>query len=199
MAVHVPLSAEAQAEARFLMLAANNLLKPSDGRPVAVPTQDMVLGSYYLTMVRDENNGNPPRAYRDFNEAIMAYNEGAVTLHNPIRVRNTIDVGGRSVTRMIETTVGRIIFNTPIPQDLGYVDRTKFDNLFELEVSFLVRKKELGDIIDRCIRIHGTAKTAEVLDEIKSQGFKYSTKGAITVAITDAVIPDEKKELLAAA
>jgi len=198
MAVHVPLSAEAQAEARFLMLAANNLLKPSDGSPVTVPTQDMVLGSYYLTMVR-ENEKGAGKAFRDFDEALMAYNEGAVTLHAPIKVRRTIDIDGAPASSLIQTTVGRIIFNTPIPQDLGYVDRDDYDGKFKLEVEFLVKKKTLGDIIDRCIRTHGSARTAEMLDQIKAQGFKYSTRGAITVAVCDAVIPVEKKELLAAA
>ena len=198
MAVHVPLSAEAQAEARFLMLAANNLLKPSDGRPVAVPTQDMILGSYYLTMVR-ENEKGAGKAFRDFDEALMAYNEGAVTLHAPVKVRRTIEIDGEPVTRMIETTVGRIIFNTPIPQNLGYVDRSIPENLFKLEVEFLVKKKSLGDIIDRCIRVNGTARTSEMLDQIKAQGYKYSTRSGITVAVCDAVIPEEKKELLAVA
>jgi DNA-directed RNA polymerase subunit beta' len=195
MAVHLPLSAEAQAEARFLMLAANNLLKPSDGRPVAVPTQDMVLGSYYLTMLREDEKG-AGKAFRDFDEALMAYDEGAVSLHAPVRVRSTVSIDGRPVSRLIETTVGRIIFNAPIPQDLGYVDRSVFENEFKLEIDFLVRKKQLADIIDRCIRIHGTAKTSEMLDQIKTQGFKYSTQGAITVAVADAVIPEEKKQLI---
>ncbi|MEG2204458.1 MAG: DNA-directed RNA polymerase subunit beta', partial [Oscillospiraceae bacterium] len=198
MAVHLPLSAEAQAEARFLMLAANNLLKPSDGRPVAVPTQDMVLGSYYLTMVREEERG-AGKAFRDFDEAVMAYDAKVIELHAPMKVRHTVEIDGEMQTRMIETTVGRIIFNTPIPQDLGYVDRSVYENKFKLEVEFLVKKKNLGDIIDRCIRIHGTTRTAEVLDQIKAQGFKYSTRGAITVAVCDAVIPEEKKDLLAQA
>ncbi len=194
MAVHVPLSAEAQAEARFLMLAANNLLKPSDGRPVAVPTQDMVLGSYYLTLVKEGDKGEG-KVFRDVNEALMAYQEGVVTLHAKIKVRMTKG----SVTGFIETTVGRLIFNDPIPQNLGFVDRTVKENQLKLEVDFLVGKKQLGKIIDRCIRIHGTAKTSEVLDRVKAQGFKYSTKGAITVAVCDAVIPPQKKELLAQA
>ncbi|MGI5895893.1 MAG: DNA-directed RNA polymerase subunit beta' [Oscillospiraceae bacterium] len=198
MAVHVPLSAEAQAEARFLMLAANNLLKPSDGRPVAVPTQDMVLGSYYLTMQKDGEKGEG-KVFRDFNEAIMAYQEGVVSLHAAIKVRVTKDVGDHKITKIIDATVGRIIFNDPIPQDLGYVDRTKSENQFDLEVSFLVGKKQLGQIIDRCIKQHGTAVTAEVLDRIKAQGFKYSTRGAITVAVCDAVIPPQKKDLLESA
>ncbi|MBC8570156.1 DNA-directed RNA polymerase subunit beta' [Zongyangia hominis] len=198
MAVHVPLSAEAQAEARFLMLAANNLLKPSDGRPVAVPTQDMVLGSYYLTLVKDGEPGEG-KVFRDVNEALMAYQEGVVGLHAPIRVRVTKEIGGKKMTKLIDATVGRLIFNEPIPQDLGYVDRSNSENLFSLEISFLVGKKQLGQIIEKCIKVHGTAKTAEVLDKIKAQGFKYSTRGAITVAVCDAVIPPQKKELLEAA
>lgn len=195
MAVHVPLSAEAQAEARFLMLAANNLLKPSDGRPVAVPTQDMVLGSYYLTMVKEGEKGEG-KIFRDFNEALMAYQDGVVSLHAAIKVRVTKEIGDQTVSRIIDATVGRIIFNDPIPQDLGYVDRADEDHQFDLEVSFLVGKKQLGQIIDRCIKQHGTAVTAEVLDRIKAQGFKYSTKGAITVAVCDAVIPPQKKQML---
>ncbi|MFV0400360.1 MAG: DNA-directed RNA polymerase subunit beta' [Oscillospiraceae bacterium] len=195
MAVHVPLSAEAQAEARFLMLAANNLLKPSDGRPVVVPTQDMVLGSYYLTMLR-ENEPGQGKAFRDPSEAIMAYQEGVVGLHAPIRVRMSKEVGREARTKLVETTVGRIIFNDPIPQDLGFVDRSDPEHEFDMEVSFLVRKKELERIITRCIARHGTTKTAELLDKIKEQGFKYSTRGAITVAVIDAVIPPEKKEYI---
>ncbi|EOS63954.1 MULTISPECIES: DNA-directed RNA polymerase subunit beta' [unclassified Anaerotruncus] len=198
MAVHVPLSAEAQAEARFLMLAANNLLKPSDGKPVAVPTQDMVLGSYYLTMLREDEKG-AGKVFRDCDEALMAYQAGAVGLHAPIKVRVTREVGDRSLSKIIDATVGRIIFNDPIPQDLGYVNRDDPERMFDLEVSFLVRKKELGKIIDKCIRTYGTAKTAEVLDRIKAQGFKYSTRGAITVAVYDAVIPPEKAEYIAEA
>ncbi|RPF48056.1 DNA-directed RNA polymerase subunit beta' [Hydrogenoanaerobacterium saccharovorans] len=195
MAVHVPLSAEAQAEARFLMLAANNLLKPSDGRPVAVPTQDMVLGSYYLTLVKDGEKGTG-KVFRDVNEALMAYQEGAVGLHAPVKIRMTKEIGGRKVSKLLDCTVGRVIFNQPIPQDLGYVDRTKPENMFKLEIDFLTGKKQLGDIIDRCIRVHGTALTAEVLDKIKAQGYKYSTKSAITVAVCDAVIPPQKKAML---
>ena len=198
MAVHVPLSAEAQAEARFLMLAANNLLKPSDGRPVTVPTQDMVLGSYYLTLEKEGEKGEG-KVFRDFNEALMAYAEGVVSLHAAIKVRVTKEIGDHKVSKIIDATVGRIIFNDYIPQDLGYVDRTKSENQFDLEISFLVGKKQLGQIIDRCIKEHGTAITAEVLDKIKSQGFKYSTKGAITVAVSDAEIPPQKKDLLAQA
>ncbi len=195
MAVHVPLSAEAQAEARFLMLAANNLLKPSDGRPVTVPTQDMVLGSYYLTLIKPGEPGEG-KVFRDVNEAIMAYDEGVVGLHALIKVRRTVDDNGRKITGIIETTVGRLIFNEPIPQNLGFVDRTKPENKLKLEIEFLVGKKQLGKIIDKCIKVQGTAKTAEVLDKIKAQGFKYSTRGAITVAVSDATIPPQKKELL---
>ena len=198
MAVHVPLSTEAQAEARFLMLAANNLLKPSDGRPVTVPTQDMVLGSYYLTMVR-ENELGAGKVFRDVNEALMAYDAKVVGLHAPIKVRVTKEVGGKKMSKLIDATVGRLIFNDPIPQDLGYVDRSDSEKQFDLEISFLVRKKELGNIIDRCIRIHGTARTAEVLDRIKSQGLKYSTKSALTVAVVDAVIPESKADIIAEA
>ena len=194
MAVHVPLSAEAQAEARFLMLAANNLLKPSDGRPVVVPTQDMVLGSYYLTLVKDGEPGEG-KVFRDVNEALMAYQEGVVTLHAKIKVRMTKG----SQSRLIDTTVGRLIFNDPVPQNLGFVDRSKPENQFELEVSFLVTKKTLGKIIERCIKIHGTAKTSEVLDRIKAQGYKYSTRSGITVAVCDATVPEEKKDIIAEA
>ncbi|MBQ5319499.1 MAG: DNA-directed RNA polymerase subunit beta' [Oscillospiraceae bacterium] len=204
MAVHLPLSAEAQAEARFLMLAANNLLKPSDGRPVAVPSQDMVLGSYYLTMKKEEKDENGQylekgggKVFRDVNEALMAYSEGVVSIHAPIKVRISKDIGGRTVSKLIECTVGRIIFNEKIPQNLGYVDRTNSDKQFDLEVDFLVKKGQLSDIVDRCIRIHGTAKTAEVLDDIKALGYKFSTRAAITVAVCDAEIPEEKKDILA--
>ncbi len=198
MAVHLPLSAEAQAEARFLMLAANNLLKPSDGRPVAVPTQDMVLGSYYLTMLKEGEVGEG-KVFRDVNEALMAYNEKAVSLHAAIKVRVTKDIGERKVSKIIDCTVGRLIFNENIPQNLGYVDRTNSEKQFDLEVAFLVGKKQLSDIIERCIRIHGTTTTSEVLDKVKALGFKFSTRAAITVAVCDAVIPPQKKEILAAA
>ena len=196
MAVHLPLSAEAQAEARFLMLAANNLLKPSDGRPVAVPTQDMVLGSYYLTLAKEGEPGEG-KVFRDVNEAIMAYNEKAVSLHAAIKVRVTKDIGDRKVSKIIDCTVGRLIFNENIPQNLGYVDRTSSEKQFDLEIAFLVGRGQLSDIIERCIRIHGTTTTSEVLDRIKSLGFKYSTQAAITVAVCDAVIPPQKKDILA--
>ncbi|MBQ9957196.1 MAG: DNA-directed RNA polymerase subunit beta', partial [Ruminococcus sp.] len=198
MAVHLPLSAEAQAEARFLMLAANNLLKPSDGKPVAVPSQDMVLGSYYLTMLKPGEPGEG-KVFRDVNEALMAYNEHDVSLHAAIKVKITRDVGDKKVSKIIDATVGRLIFNENIPQNLGYVDRTNSEKQFDLEVSFLVGKKQLSDIIERCIRIHGTTTTSEVLDRIKALGFKYSTRAAITVAVCDAEIPPQKKEILSAA
>ncbi|MDE7389508.1 MAG: DNA-directed RNA polymerase subunit beta' [Lachnospiraceae bacterium] len=198
MAVHVPLSAEAQAEARFLMLASNNLLKPSDGRPVTVPTQDMVLGSYYLTLDKDGEPGEG-KVFRNFDEALMAYDTGVVSLHAKIKVRREMEIDGKMKSAIIETTVGKIIFNRPIPQDLGFIDRTKEENKLELEIGFLVGKKQLGKIIGKCLEVHGTQTTSRVLDDIKSQGYKYSTKGAITVAVCDAVIPPAKKEIIAKA
>ena len=198
MAVHVPLSAEAQAEARFLMLAAGNLLKPSDGKPVVVPTQDMVLGSYYLTLDKDGEPGEG-KVFKDINEALMAYQAKIVTLHSKIKVRRELEIDGVKKSRIIETSVGKIIFNRAIPQDLGFVDRSVEDNMFEFEVDFLVGKKQLGKIIDACIRVHGTEITSKVLDDVKAQGYKYSTRGAITVAVCDAKIPPEKKEIIAKA
>ncbi len=198
MAVHLPLSAEAQAEARFLMLAANNLLKPSDGKPVAVPSQDMVLGSYYLTMDKPGESGEG-KVFRDVNEALMAYNEHDVSLHANIKVKITKDLGDKKVSKIIDATVGRLIFNENIPQNLGYVDRTNSDKQFDLEIAFLVGKKQLSDIIERCIKIHGTTTTSEVLDRIKALGYKYSTRAALTVAVCDATIPPQKKDILAKA
>jgi DNA-directed RNA polymerase subunit beta' len=206
MAVHVPLSAEAQAEARFLMLSANNLLKPQDGKPVTVPTQDMVLGSYFLTIekeaIKDENgevtNGvmGEGKAFSTPDEALMAYQNGAVSLHARIRVRVTKEIDGELKSKVIKTTVGKIIFNSAIPQNLGFVDRNDPETKFNYEVDFICGKKELGKIIDRCIKINGTNKTAVVLDQIKSLGFKYSTKGAITIGITDMTIPEVKQRYL---
>ena len=240
MAIHVPLSAEAQAEARILMLSANNLLRPQDGHPVTVPTQDMILGSYYLTMLRigkavkgaetvivddpgdtdlkagDLVDGDefvaaneaaeaegkalatyrPVLCYRDSNEAIMAYNEGFVGLHAPIRLRVTKTIDGVERKAIINTTVGRIIYNEPIPQDLGYVDRTDPDHMFDHEISFQVGKKQLGNIIDRCIKKHGFTISAEVLDNVKAMGYKYSTKAAITISIFDMTVPEAKKNLI---
>ncbi len=197
MAVHLPLSIEAQTEARFLMLAANNLLKPSDGKPVAVPTNDMVLGSYYLTIERDNQKGEG-KVFRDFDEVIMAYNEGYITLHAKIKARVTKEIDGKLKSRLINTTAGRIIFNRFIPQDLGFVDRSGADtmSLFGLEIDFKVGKKQLEQIVSRCIERHGVEKTSRVLDKIKEMGFKYSTKGAVTVGISDAVIPPQKQQLL---
>ena len=196
MAVHVPLSKEAQDEARNLMLASGNLLKLSDGSPVAVPSQDMILGSYYLTMVNDGDKGEG-MIFRDENEALMAYAEGYVTLHAKVKIRRSGEWNGEKITQIVDTTVGRLIFNTPIPQDLGYVDRSKRENALKLEIEFLVGKKQLGKIVTKCIEMHGTKIASQVLDDIKSQGFKYSTKGAITVAACDATVPPKKKELLA--
>ncbi len=200
MAVHVPLSAEAQAEARFLMLAANNLLKPSDGRPVAVPTQDMILGSYYLTLEKPGDPGEG-KAFRSVDEATMAYDDGTITLHSLIKVRMTKTINGVEHTRLVQTTLGRIIFNDPVPQDLGFVERNPedIDSMFQLEVDFLVKKGNLGKIIDKCIRVHGTAVAAEMLDNIKAQGYTHSTRSGITVAVCDATIPPKKAELLAEA
>ncbi len=195
MAIHVPLSAEAQAEARFLMLSANNLLKPQDGRPVTVPTQDMVLGSYYLTITKNDEPG-AGKAFRDEDEAIMAYENGVVGLHAPIKVRITKEYKGKIESRIIDATVGKLIFNRPIPQDLGFVDRSKPENIFNLEVDFVATKGTLDKIIYSCINKHGSTVTAEVLDNIKAQGFKYSTKGAITVSCSDMTVPPQKKELI---
>ncbi|MGM9670598.1 MAG: DNA-directed RNA polymerase subunit beta', partial [Oscillospiraceae bacterium] len=242
MAIHVPLSAEAQAEARILMLSANNLLRPQDGHPVTVPTQDMILGSYYLTYVRlgkaekgaeqvfvtdagdtdlpvneivdaddfvaaekkaEAEGGRKPeykpvKLYRDPEEAIMSYNYGDIGLHAPILVRVSREVDGEVLHRVIRTTVGRIIFNEPIPQDLGYVDRTDPEHMFDHEISFKVGKKQLGKIIDRCIEKHGFTVATEVLDNVKALGYKYSTIGAITISIADMTVPEAKKELIAA-
>ena len=198
MAVHVPLSAEAQAEARFLMLAAGNLLKPSDGRPVTVPTQDMVLGSYYLTIDKPGEPGEG-KIFRDENEAMMAYDEGVIGLHAKIKLRRFLEIDGEMQHRLVETTIGRVIFNRPIPQDLGFVDRSDPENLFKYEIDFKVGKKQLSQIIEKCIKVHGTADTSAVLDAIKAQGYKYSTRGALTVAVVDASIPPQKKDLIAEA
>ena len=199
MPVHVPLSAEAQAESRFLMLSANNLLKPVNGRAVTVPSQDMVLGSYFLTLEKPGEPGEG-RAFRNFEEAVMAYENGQISLHARIRVRvSKKDAEGIERTGIIETTLGRLIFNLPIPQDLGFVDRSKKENFFVNEIEFVTTKDELSLIVDRCIKYHGNAVTCEVLDKLKEQGFKYSTKGAITISVYDMTIPPEKKSLLAEA
>ncbi len=242
MAIHVPLSAEAQAEARILMLSANNLLRPQDGHPVTVPTQDMILGSYYLTYTRlgkaekgaesvlvtnagdtglpegvivdaddfvaankaakaadkREAEYTPLHAFSTPAEAIMAYNAEVIGIHAPVRVRVEKTIDGVPAHRLIRTTVGRIIFNGPIPQDLGYVDRTDPEHAFDHEIGFTVGKKQLGDIIDRCINKYGFTISAEVLDNIKALGFKYATQGAITISIADMTVPDAKKTLIEA-
>ena len=198
MAVHVPLSAEAQAEARFLMLAAGNLLKPSDGQPVTVPTQDMILGSYYLTLDKDGERGEG-KVFRDVDEVMMAYQTGVIELHSKIKVRRELEIDGKIESGIVDTTIGKIIFNNPIPQDLGFIDRSIPENRFKFEVDFLVGKSGLKKIIDKCIKIHGPVRTSVVLDHIKAQGYKYSTKGAITVAVCDAVIPPQKKDIIAEA
>ena len=242
MAIHVPLSSEAQAEARMLMLSANNLLRPQDGKPVTVPSQDMILGAYYLTYVRlgkvekgaesvyvtdagdtglpvgelvdaDEflaanetakaegkaqATFRPRLAYSSVDEAIAAYASGDVALHAPILVRYGKEIDGKMEYRIINATIGRLIYNEPIPQDLGFVDRSNPDKLFDLEIDFLVGKKQLGKIIDKCIRKHGFTVATEMLDRIKALGYKYSTKGAISVSIADMVVPKKKYELVQA-
>ena len=240
MAIHVPLSPEAQAEARMLMLSANNLLRPQDGKPVTVPTQDMILGAYYLTYTRlgkaekgaetvfvtdagetelpvgeivdadefvaankkakaekkAEAKFRPVHAYSSPEEAIAAYADGAIGLHAPILVRYGKELNGKMEYRLINATVGRLIYNEPIPQDLGFVDRTDPEHVFDLEVDFLVGKKQLGKIIDKCIQVHGFTVSTEMLDKIKALGYKYSTKGAISVSISDMVVPARKYELV---
>jgi len=195
MAVHVPLSAEAQAEARFLMLSANNLLAPKDGRPITVPTQDMVLGCYYLTIEKEGEKGEG-KVFSSVDEAIMAYQEGVVGLHARVKVKVTKEIDGKPVSKIIDATVGKLIINEAIPQNLGFVDRTDPDHYFDLEIDRLVTKKELGQIIDKCIKVHGFTETAIVLDKIKELGFKYSTKGAITISVSDMIIPDVKKKFI---
>jgi DNA-directed RNA polymerase subunit beta' len=197
MAVHLPLSAEAQAEARMLMLSANNLLKPQDGKPVTIPSQDMVLGSYYLTIDRDTEPG-AGKVFRNVDEALMAYDEGVVGIHAPIRVRVSKEIDGEIVTGLIDATPGRLIFNEKIPQDLGFIERKTKEDMLKLEIMETCGKKQLGKIVDRCIRIHGFNRTAEVLDAIKSMGYKYSTKGALTVSFSDIFVPEEKPALIAA-
>ncbi len=244
MAIHVPLSAEAQAEARILMLSANNLLRPQDGNPVTIPTQDMILGAYYMTFIRMGEYENEKlrvldagdtglkageitasseiiaandiiaekmktgdtsltkatfegvRAFSNPAEAIMAYEDNAIGMHSPIRVRVTKTVDGILRNKLVQTTVGRILYNEPIPQDLGFVDRSDPEQMFNYEVNFQVGKKQLGVIVEKCISKHGFTISAEVLDNIKSLGYKYSTIGAITISIADMTVPKEKKELI---
>ncbi len=198
MAVHVPLSVEAQAECRFLLLAPNNLLKPSDGAPVTVPSQDMVLGIYYLTLDKDGEPGEG-KVFKDEFEARLAYDNGVITLHSKIKVRRTLVIDGVQQSRLVDTSVGKVILNEAIPQDLGFVDRSIPENMFRYEIDFLANKKALGRIINRCINIHGSTSTAIVLDRIKDLGFKFSTRGALTVSISDMEIPASKAQYLAEA
>ncbi len=199
MAVHVPLTPEAQAEARYLMLSVNNLLKPQDGKPVTVPTQDMILGAYYLTVQIDGEPGEG-MYFKDEDEAMMAYQNGDVGLHSKVKIRRfKEDEDGTVRHKTIETTVGRLIYNQGIPQDLGFVDRTDPEKEFDLEIDFLVTKKNLGKIIANCINKHGLSESAKVLDYIKSTGYKYSTKAAITVSVADVSVPPAKKDILAEA
>ena len=194
MAVHVPLSAEAQTEARILMLSANNLLRPQDGGPVTIPTQDMILGAYYLTFEREEEGTG--HCFADRDEAMLAYDAGVVTLHSPIKVRLSKEVDGVTKYKLVSTTVGRLIYNEAIPQDLGFVDRSDPEQMFEPEINFVVGKKQLGKIIDRCISKHGFTVSAGMLDAIKDLGYHYSTIGSLTVAIADMTVPQKKYELI---
>ena len=203
MAVHVPLSVEAQAEARFLMLSANNILKPQDGRPVVCPTQDMVIGCYYLTQQRKTTDTytakGEGKAFSSEDEAIMAYQTGACGLQSVVKIRVEREWEGKTYAKVIETSIGRLIFNNAVPQDLGFVERHTADDAFKLEVDFLVKKKDLGNIVDKCYRKHGPTITSEVLDRIKALGYKYSTKAGITVSYMDIKVPAEKKQFIASA
>ena len=195
MAVHVPLSAEAQTEARILMLSANNLLRPQDGGPVTIPTQDMILGAYFLTFSREEEGTG--HVFADKDEAMMAYDSGVVTLHSPIKVRLSKEIDGVTRYKLVDTTVGRLIYNEAIPHDLGFVDRSDPEAMFEPEINFVVGKKQLGKIIDKCITKHGFTKSADMLDAIKDLGYHYSTIGSLTVAIADMTVPQKKYDLIA--
>ena len=198
MAVHVPLSVEAQSEARYLMLAANNILKPQDGKPVVSPTQDMVIGSYYLTMLKPGAKGEGS-VFADPDEVLLAYNTGNIEMQAKVKVRVTREVNGEKKTGIIETSAGRILFNQSIPQDLGYMDRSKPENELKYEVDEVVGKKQLGKIVDACFNALGASRTSMVLDKIKATGFHYSTIGAVTVSVSDIIVPPEKKEYIAAA
>jgi len=199
MPVHVPLSAEAQAEARFLMLSANNLLKPADGKAVTVPSRDMVLGSFYLTVMREGAAGEG-RAFSSFDEATMAYDNGEITLQSEIKIKitRTNDQGERR-SGIIKTTLGRMIFSSHVPQDLGFVDRSDPANEFEPEINFTCKQKDLREIVDRIIKKHGVSYTASVLDSIKDMGFKYSTKSALSIAVSDIAVPPEKDAIISSA
>jgi DNA-directed RNA polymerase subunit beta' len=198
MAVHVPLSVESQAEARFLMLASNNILKPQDGKPVVSPGQDMVIGCYYLTFQRDGMKGEG-MAFANEDEAIMAYQAGELSLHAKVKIRIAREWQGNTYRRVIQTSVGRIIFNNAIPQNLGFVERNTLDDMFKLEVDRLVVKKDLGKIVDHCYHRYGATVTSEVLDNIKKLGFTYSTRGGITVGFQDITVPTEKRAIIAEA
>ena len=195
MAVHLPLTVEAQAECRFLLLSPNNLLKPSDGATVAVPSQDMILGIYYLTLDKDGEIGEG-KYFKSENEALLAYENKVITLHSKIHVRRTVEYQGQEITGVIQTTLGKMLFNEIIPQDLGFVDRSTPENALRLEIEKTVGKKQLKPILDKCINTHGATKTAEVLDDVKAIGYKFSTRGAISVSISDMKVPDEKKAIL---
>jgi len=195
MAVHVPLSMEAQAEARFLMLSANNILKPQDGKPVVSPTQDMVMGCYYLTLIRPGAKGEG-KYFTDLDEALMAYDTRELSLQAKCHIRMTRTINGEEHSRMVETTIGRIIFNQAIPQDIGMCPRETIDDMFKLEVDRVVGKKELGKIVDNCYRTHGVTATATMLDNIKALGFKFSTRGAVTVSVADIIVPEKKYTIL---
>ena len=198
MAVHLPLSVEAQAECRFLLLSPNNLLKPSDGAPVTVPSQDMVLGIYYLTIVKDGEIGEG-KVFKDPEEALLAYDNGAISLHAKIKVRRFLEIDGEVRSKIIDTTVGRVIINEALPQGLGFVDRSKPENQFLYEIDFLTDRKKLAKIINRCINRYGQTETADVLDNIKNLGFKFSTRGALSVSVSDMEIPAAKQTLIAEA
>ncbi|MDD6024178.1 MAG: DNA-directed RNA polymerase subunit beta', partial [Oscillospiraceae bacterium] len=198
MAIHVPLSAEAQAEARVLMLSANNLLRPQDGQPVTVPTQDMILGTYYLTIVKEDEIGTG-KVFSSVDEAMLAYDHKVVGLHAPIKVRVTREIDGVEKSHIIDATVGRLIFNNALPQDLGFVDRSDPEKAFDLEIGFSVGKKQLSAIIDKCIRKHGFTISTEMLDAVKALGYKHSTLAALTVSIADMTIPEAKYTLVAEA
>jgi len=195
MAVHVPLSMEAQAEARFLMLSSNNLLKPQDGRPVVSPTQDMVMGCYYLTMERDGEKGEG-KIFANVDEVLTAYQTNNLSLHAKIKLRVYKTVNDEVVSKIINSTAGQVIFNNAIPQDLGFKDRNNIDELYLFEINTIVDKKLLVSIVDRCFRKYGSAETARILDKIKEIGFKYSTRGAITIGVSDIVVPETKQSLL---
>ena len=198
MAVHVPLSPEAVAEAKMLMLASNNLLKLQDGKPVTVPSMDMILGSFYLTVQIDDEPG-AGKIFASVDEALMAYDAKVIGMHAPIKVRVSKEINGKTYTGLIDATAGRLIFNSFIPQDIGFVDRSKEENYLRLEIDFEAKKKQLGQIVDKCIAKHGITRTAEVLDDIKANGYKYSTQAAVTVSVHDIEVPDNKPEILAEA